>query len=268
MSSMLVFQLCSNLASMGGAEAVGAFRQSGAFPLNSLIEGVVGAALGLTRDSDRWEDLRRSFSTVTMCLPVRTTRRISDFHTALTQGGKKKLVGSSDTDDSESEQGSKGTAGAFLSRREYLCDVCVDVGLVARDDAAFNLEMIAKALKAPHFSLYFGRKSAPLTLPPDPCIYDTENFAGGFLAYYARQRELGFIPDLKCADEFEGYFDFDGTSQKLQADVYWQDLPCPLQVKLLETFTVRDRCLNRKSWIFAPSTQHYGLLALTGGGHV
>lgn len=266
MSSMLVFQLCSNLASMGGPEAVGAFRQSGSFPLNSLIEGVVGAALGLTRDSGRWEDLRHSFATVTMCLPVRTTRRISDFHTVLTQG---RYAGDLPQEvspvSSEIRQG-RG-AGSFLSRREYLCDVCVDVGLVAREGAAFSLETIAKALKAPHFSLYFGRKSAPLTLPPDPCIYETENFATVFLTYFERQRELGFIPDLKGADEFEDYFDFDGGEKALQADVYWQDLPCPLQVQPLETFTVRDRCINRQAWIFAPSTQHHGLLALTGGGH-
>ena len=267
MSRMLVFQLCSNLASMGGSEAVGAFRQSGSFPLNSLIEGVVGAALGLTRDSECWEDLRSSFATVTMCLPVRTSRRISDFHTVLTQGYKKEVTDISDTDESDSEQDQDRSAGALLSRREYLCDVCVDVGLVAREGAAFSIEMIAKALKSPHFSLYFGRKSAPLTLPPDPCIYETENFATGFLTFYARQRELDFIPDLKGAEEFEGYFDFDGGEKVLQADVYWQDLPCPLQVKPLETFTVRDRCINRQAWIFAPSTQHHGLLALTGGGH-
>lgn len=111
-------------------------RRTGREPTKSGVVGLLAAALGRSR-ADSVDDLCR------LRFGVRVDQEgqlLRDFHTA--------------------HQGDK---TAYVTERYYLCDAAFLVGLES-EDRAF-LETLERALRAPAFPLFLGRRSCPPTLP-------------------------------------------------------------------------------------------------------
>ena len=111
-------------------------RRTGREPTKSGVVGLLAAALGRSR-ADSVDDLCR------LRFGVRVDQEgqlLRDFHTA--------------------HQGDK---AAYVTERYYLCDAAFLVGLES-EDRAF-LQTLERALRAPAFPLFLGRRSGPPTLP-------------------------------------------------------------------------------------------------------
>jgi CRISPR system Cascade subunit CasD len=158
MPDHLVFTLTASLAAMGdlaGHERRGSLL----WPGRSAILGLLGAALGLRREDD-FSRLDALSVAVAVLAPGATLR---DYHTVQT-------VPSAAVRRPNSRPQALQDAGlrvnTTITHRDYRCGVACGV-VVSGDD----LPPLAEALRRPHFTLYFGRKSCPLSSPPDPQLW-------------------------------------------------------------------------------------------------
>jgi len=176
MTEQLLFQLYGPLASWG-EPAVGEYRPSATHPGKSQIAGLLGAALGLTRDReaelaalstgygvavrvDAEGELLRDYHT-TQVPPARRGRL---FHTR-----REELV----VDD----------LYTILSQRDYRAEAAWTCALWRRDDAPWTLAQLAEALRKPRFVLYLGRKPCPPALPLNPRIIEADTLKNAFSHY-------------------------------------------------------------------------------------
>ena len=130
-------------------------RPSELFPTRSGVTGFLSAALGLPRkDEKRIIALDRSYIYAVRLDDYLESRiapsRMSDFHTIQNVRTVKKKI----------------SDNPILSRREYLEDSHFTVALRSCESPEFSLNTIESALKKPHFALFLGRKSCPITRPP------------------------------------------------------------------------------------------------------
>ena len=170
------FLLFTLYAPMGafGEIAVGERRMSWARPGRSAVLGLVAAALGIERDAeDAHRDLEAGFY-----FAVRTDasgRSLIDYHTAQAPKARKGRSFSTRREELLSSD-----LNTVLSSREWRSDVCFTVTLWPRPDSAVALDVVARALREPHFTLYLGRKAAPLGLPLNPAIVEANTFMEAF----------------------------------------------------------------------------------------
>ena len=170
------FLLFTLYAPMGafGEIAVGERRMSWARPGRSAVLGLVAAALGIERGvEDAHRDLEAGFY-----FAVRTDASglpLIDYHT--TQAPKARRGRSFSTRREELQASDLSTV---LSSREWRSDACFTVTLWPRRDSAVDLDVVAGALRQPHFTLYLGRKAAPLGLPMNPAIVEANTFMDAF----------------------------------------------------------------------------------------
>lgn len=154
MQSYLIFGLSAALGSMGelaGHEKRGSLT----WPTRSAIIGMMGAALGIRRDDD--------FSFLD-CLQVAVAifdrgYPLRDFHTF-------ESVPRSKVKDPVSRPLALKQAGlntkVSLTSRDYRQTPLFGIAVFGGDE----LGKIASALNEPHYTLYLGRKSCPLSAPP------------------------------------------------------------------------------------------------------
>jgi CRISPR system Cascade subunit CasD len=182
MAEFLVFTLAAPIASFGiGA---GNFsRGSEMSPGHSLIVGVLGAALGLEREDARLLALSEGVR-VAVAMEARGAY-LRDFHTVESRKerkGPRPLTRRQALAD-------KKDLYTTISERDYVCDVAVTVA-VKREGGPFSLAEMAAALRRPRFTLYLGRKSCPLALPPAPEIVAAETADAAMREYRARPPRL------------------------------------------------------------------------------
>ena len=183
------FLLFTLYAPMGafGETAVGERRMGWARPGRSAVLGLVSAALGLERsDEEGHRNLEAG-----LYYAVRTDaagRPFIDYHTAQTPKARKGRR--SDTRREELESGDLHTV---LSSREWRSDACFSVALWPRRTDAVDLNEIAAALRRPRFTLYLGRKSAPLGLPLNPAILEADTFMEAFTARRPNSEEESIL---------------------------------------------------------------------------
>lgn len=124
-------------------------RDTALEPTRSGVIGLICAAMGIARDE--YKNVAPRFDAVRM--GVRVDREGSserDYHTAL-------AVIKADESGQDTVQ----------SWRDYLADASFTVGLESSDQRL--LEEIVSALRSPRWTLFLGRKSFPLAVPPvDP----------------------------------------------------------------------------------------------------
>lgn len=149
-----------------GKHSFETYRPTELFPTRSGITGFLAAALGITRDEhEKIIKLNNSYKYAVRCDYKRavslvfdkprlfqTGRKITDFHTVQ----EVRTVGNK-------------TKPTEITRREYLEDQSFTVALMETRTPIYNLQQIIRAVKAPSFSLYLGRKSCPLCTPPLRC---------------------------------------------------------------------------------------------------
>ena len=164
----LLFTLYAPMCSLGEI-AVGERRMGWARPGRSAVLGLAAAALGIERGDD---DAHRMLEEG-LYYAVRTDapgRPFIDYHTAQTPAAHR-----SRSFESRREELDAARIATVLSSREWRSDACFTAALWLRPGGAVELDEIAVALRRPRFTLYLGRKSAPLGLPLDPEIVEAAN---------------------------------------------------------------------------------------------
>jgi CRISPR system Cascade subunit CasD len=182
MPEFLTFALAAPLAAMGEI-AVGERRGSWDRPGRSAVLGLIAACLGLARDDEAAHAALEAGYGVALrrqCLgPV-----LADYHTAqvppATRGRRYAT---------RAEELAAGDLETILSRRDYRTDILVLAALWPRLGARWPFEEIETALRTPHYTPYFGRKSCPLVLPLAPRREEAANPAAVLAARAANGPE-------------------------------------------------------------------------------
>ncbi len=164
MTEHLVFTLAAGMASMG--ELAGHERRGTlSWPGRSAVLGLCAAALGIRRDGtaglERLEALKVAVGVLADGAPLR------DYHTVQT-------IPTAAAKRPDSRPQALRTAGrnvnTTITYRDYRVGVLYAVALWGAP-----LEELEQALRQPVFTLYLGRKSCPLSAPPDPRFVGAEN---------------------------------------------------------------------------------------------
>jgi len=250
----LIFRLYGALASWGEI-AVGESRHTATYPGKSAIIGLLGAALGLKRDSEAIQErLQQGYElaveVISMGQPLR------DYHTTQVPDSVGKFNYRTRRD--ELVLG-KERLGTILSSREYRCDMLALVAIKASSDAPYSLADLKAHLLNPKFHLYLGRKSCPLSAPLDPQL--VENKAHYYDVFKAYQHK----PILPTHDEEKGGLskrDFIWLGQSKDRHYYWEGQAEEFSDNLdlisrRQTRTRRDQPLSRKRWQFSSRQEHY-----------
>lgn len=176
MPAFLCFTLWAPLASFGDV-AVGERRLSLERPGRSAVLGLVAAALGVERrDQAALDVLGRSLLVAVHSLGSGTL--LEDYHTAQAPPARRGVRHAT-----RREELAGLSLGTILSRRDYRQEPWHEVALMGSSEAVANLGAIAAALQAPCFTLYHGRKSCPLGLPPDPRLLEEDDLGSALAAY-------------------------------------------------------------------------------------
>lgn len=167
MAEFLVFTLAARMASMGdlaGHER----RGTGLWPARSALIGLIGAALGVRRSDREGQDALRRLRFAVAAHDTGTPLR--DYHTVQTVPQKFKRPATR----ADALRVAKDAHGlnTTITLRDYRSGV---VYAVAAWDAPRPLSEIAEALIRPAFTLYFGRKSCPLSLPVAPEVVEADD---------------------------------------------------------------------------------------------
>lgn len=232
MPKLLLFQLVAPLGAFGGV-AVGERRETGARPTHSALAGLLGAALGLKRADPRQADFAAGLAFASR--RDRLGPLIADYHTAQTPPARKGKKWATRREELADD------CNTILSRRDYRTDCAFTIACGALEQSLFSLDMLAEALRMPAFTLYLGRKSCPLGLPPDPLLFEAEMLEDALAEYDSRRKR----PEV-----YAHYFEDSG---ELAFDDYFAPL-VPRSGTRIETR--RDVVLDRKLWRFDLRDEH------------
>ena len=231
----LIFTLYAPMASFGEI-AVGERRMSWARPGRSAVLGLVAAALGIERaDENAHQRLESS-----LYYAVRTDapgRPLVDYHTAQTPKARRGRRFATRREELESDD-----LNTVLSTREWRTDSCFTVVLWPRPESTLDLEEIAAALRNPCFVLYVGRKSAPLGLPLNPEIVETDTFMDALDARPPSNEEQHILRHSRVPGAEQHAIAFD------------HDAPGAPSTTRLERR--RDAVASRVRWQFADRLEH------------
>ncbi|WP_151720960.1 type I-E CRISPR-associated protein Cas5/CasD [Gemmobacter serpentinus] len=161
MQPFLIFGLTANLGAMG--ELAGHERRGGlTFPGRSAVIGLMGAALGIRRDGD-FSALEALQITIGL---HDSGAALRDYHTIETVPS---AAIKSPNSRPEALRAARGRTNTTITLRDYRAGSLFSVAV-----AGSGLEALAKALNAPVFTLYLGRKSCPLAAPPGARLVQAE----------------------------------------------------------------------------------------------
>lgn len=251
MTDFLLLTLYAPLASWGDI-AVGETRGSWDRPSRSAILGLLGAALGLTREQQDDHDRLDAGYGVAVRLDAAGVP-LSDYHTAQTVGAsivnkarprtRAQLLG---RPPHERE--------TILSRRAYRQDALATVAIWARAGARWSLSELADALRRPAYVPYAGRKANPFGAPLDPQIVSSETLAGAFAQRAPAPRgidasRLDLRSDARCEIAHDPIGPADGFSSGLR--------PFRRDVR-------RDVPAHRGRWQFAERVVEVALMEARG----
>ncbi|MBK7727259.1 MAG: type I-E CRISPR-associated protein Cas5/CasD [Gammaproteobacteria bacterium] len=158
----LVIRLAAPMSSWG-EPAVGEFRPSAAWPGDSSLVGLLGAAFGIDRlDIDAQHALRDSLRFAVGVLSAGDLLR--DYHTAQVPG-RSAPKGRPHRTRRDELLVTKSDLNTVLSTREYRQNGDWLVAIAATAASRWRLSEVASALQRPKFVLYLGRKSCPPAAP-------------------------------------------------------------------------------------------------------
>lgn len=255
MAEYLVFRLYGPMVSWGEI-AVGETRHSAAYPSRSALIGLLGAALGVTRDDEAGQAALTAGYRFGVKLHA-AGHPLRDYHTIQLGPELKKLRYR--TRRQELSLAPRDQLTTLLTGREYRCDSFSSVAAIATDVAERSLVEVAAALKRPVFPLYLGRKSCPLAAPLAPMVGDFPSLKAALDAFDADP-----LPEL-VAHLKEAWKDEARRSNarrlKIQAPRYYWDeafgrdgLAADYPASL--TLSRHDEPTSRLRWQFAPRREH------------
>jgi CRISPR system Cascade subunit CasD len=246
MTELLLFQLYGPLASWG-EPAVGEYRPSATHPGKSQITGLLGAALGITRE--REEELAALVSGYGLAVRIDAEGELlRDYHTTQVPPARRgrrfhTRRGELAVDD----------LYTILSQRDYRVEAAWTCLLWPREDAPHPLPDLAGALKRPRLTLYLGRKSCPPALQLNPRILRADSLKGAFATYCPDDRIQALVEEErhKRGNDKHRYF--------------WEEpLPAGLETGFSDRAKLwevprRDLPLNRRRWQFATRDEHHAI---------
>ncbi len=146
-----------------GLQTFDVHRKVNHFPTRSGVIGLLGAALGITRENH--EQLYTLSKKLNIAVQVNNTgQKIVDYHT----------VQNFRSPTGKIQQGTKPTY------REYWCDSEHSFAITTDEE---TIKLLSDKVKSPVFTLFQGRKSCPLTRPLFDSIVDNNNPANALKAY-------------------------------------------------------------------------------------
>ena len=250
----LVFQLQAPLSSWG-EPAVGEFRSTAEHPTQSAIVGLLGAALGVTRDDEAGHaELRDGYGLAVGLLSGGTLLR--DYHTAQVPL-RSALKGRPHATRRQEMAVPKTDLSTILSTRDYRQNGACLVALQPRPvdsshPQARTLADLAAALREPAFALYLGRKSCAPGAPLWPQVIVAESARNAFDAYaalfeaarLAAADQRGRVP-LEPLPRLDRLFFDDHVNAGVAHDL---------------TTRRKDRLIRRRGWQFGDRTEFVALL--------
>jgi len=237
-----MFQLAGPMASFGEV-AVGEVRGSEAVPSRSAMLGLLAAALGIRRDQD---DQHSALSAaVQFAMRVESADfRMLDFHTA--QAAKRaKLKGRplrTRRDELQAEN-----LSTILSSREYHADYRASIAVLAQEP--FTPECLQRALLAPKFMLFLGRKCSPLAWPLAPSIVVAAGFQAAFAAWdVLRESQRKQWLSQGGDKPLWPFLDRHAHNYRFETGMTWTGTEAVREVLR------RDQPISRSRWLFAQAT--------------
>ncbi len=138
-----------------GLQTFDVHRRVSHFPTRSAVIGLLGAALGISRDNH--QQLHQLSQQLSIAVQVNQTgTKISDYHTV--QNFRSPL--------------GKIQKGVKPTYRDYWCDSEHIFAITAKSEV---IDKLTQAVKAPVFTLFQGRKSCPLTRPIFESVQECSN---------------------------------------------------------------------------------------------
>lgn len=267
----LLFQLYGPLASWGDI-AVGEYRPSYERPSKSAVLGLLAGALGVKRpntmgdasERQQAEEIHQRMSqdygfAVEMAALRRVRgkveespfpvlgRLLRDYHTvqrppaALIKKAKRPVITRRDELDFPRDE-----LATTVSTRDYRQDVYARVAIWTKTDPpVFGLSELGRALEAPAFTPYLGRKACTPSLPYDPHIVQ----AGGWNEAFDKAQ-------FKPLDVFGLALAESGTEGGLARIRYGETR----EGAELQRVTRRDEPSSRLRWQFAERTEYQRIL--------
>lgn len=253
----LLFQLYGVLASWGSI-AVGDMRPTFDRPSKSAVLGLIGAALGLERPHRKMnEERRRALDAEHRALAasfgyaVRLDNPgvfLRDYHTVQTPSEKADWVDSRRDEVHLFEQLAKSETkskrpDAITGHREYYSNMLATVCLWERDDAAYSLDEIERALEEPMFTPYLGRKACPPALPFWPETVEASTIREAFA-------NASILEKLSNLNVYEKLLDDD------EATYFWEGSHDGEGFKNPQQVTRRDQPTSRLRWQFSKRIEY------------
>ena len=138
-----------------GLQTFDVHRKINHFPTRSAVIGLLGAALGITRENH--QQLYNLSNKLKIAVQVHNTgQKIVDYHTVQNFRSPMGKI-------------QKGTKPTY---REYWCDSEHSFAITADDE---TIEELRTKVKSPVFTLFQGRKSCPLTRPLFDSVVENDN---------------------------------------------------------------------------------------------
>lgn len=159
----LVFGLSANFAAMGelaGYERRGTLE----WPGRSALIGLMGAALGIDRSGDF-----SKLDALNIAVAIfNTGTHLRDYHTVQSVPNAAAKCPNSRP---EALRMGREKLQTSITLRDYRVGVTYGIAVTGDD-----LESIASALNAPHYTLYLGRKCCTLSAPPAAKVVEADSF--------------------------------------------------------------------------------------------
>jgi CRISPR system Cascade subunit CasD len=174
MAELLLFQLVAPLGAFGGI-AIGERRETAARPSHSALAGFLGAALGMERADPRQASFAAGLAFAVRCDHLGPL--LADYHTAQTPPARKGKTWATRREELADD------VNTILSRRDYRSDCAFSIACLSAAETVASPRNLAVALQRPRFTLYLGRKSCPLGLPPDPLVTEATTLEAAFADY-------------------------------------------------------------------------------------
>lgn len=247
----LVFQLQASLASWG-EPAVGGSRGTAGHPSHSSLVGLLGAALGLSREQEAAHAFLRDGYGVAIGV-LSDGSLLRDYHTAQVPP-RSALKGRPSSTRRHELAVPKEDLGTILSTRDYRQNAACLVALQTRALSASTppLAQLADALREPKFVLYLGRKTCVPCAPLWPQIIDTASALRAFERYIAL-----FEATRQAAANGRGHAPLEPLPPLTR--IAFDD---HVEAGTPPQFSTRrkDRLIRREGWQFGDRTEHIAIL--------
>jgi len=238
----LIFRLYGPMCAWGDI-AVGEQRPSAGHPAKSAVLGLLAAALGVRRDEEGRQKLLADAYAMAVRVDV-SGELLRDYHTSQVPPERRGVRYYTRRDELRADK-----LNTILSQRDYRTDASYSVAVWAKSDSPpWVLSDVQSALQRPHFSLYLGRKSCPLSLPLQARVVKADTLKAAFDDFPRKDEFLDGLP----GDAFGGY--------------YWEALTLEEAgfsgdgVHMI--YNRHDHALSRKRWQFAVREEnHFSELA-------